>query len=210
MQRVTYYDSTLKQYVLVGNEHDTLTALGKLEDSLEKLEPKTFGEFMTRFRQRRGVSQPSFAAALHISRDTVKAIEADKNTPSYETLLAITDVYNIPLDTLRFAFRRYAFHLKDEAIDYMIDRQDSQLIEPTMYRNIGALLQCERRFISKSRKQLSDMSGISTPMIAKYESGEVDIAWPVLRQFGMCVDSERLLEVCQKLKNRAERRRMMI
>lgn len=49
----------------------------------------------------------------------------------------------IPLDTLRFAFRRYAFHLKDEAIDYMIDRQDSQLIEPTMYRNIGALLQCE-------------------------------------------------------------------
>ena len=52
MQRVTYYDSTLKQYVLVGNEHDTLTALGKLEDSLEKLEPKTFGEFMTRFRQR--------------------------------------------------------------------------------------------------------------------------------------------------------------
>ena len=127
MQRVTYYDSTLKQYVLVGNEHDTLTALGKLEDSLEKLEPKTFGEFMTRFRQRRGVSQTSFAAALHISRDTVKAIEADKNTPSYETLLAITDVYNIPLDTLRFAFRRYAFHLKDEAIDYMIDRQDSQL-----------------------------------------------------------------------------------
>lgn len=103
-----------------------------------------------------------------------------------------------------------AFNLKDEAIDYMIDRQDSQLIEPTMYRNIGALLQCERRFISKSRKQLSDMSGISTPMIAKYESGEVDIAWPVLRQFGMCVDSERLLEVCQKLKNRAERRRMMI
>lgn len=88
MQRVTYYDSTLKQYVLVGNEHDTLTALGKLEDSLEKLEPKTFGEFMTRFRQRRGVSQTSFAAALHISRDTVKAIEADKNTPSYETLLA--------------------------------------------------------------------------------------------------------------------------
>ena len=184
--------------------------VGKLEDSLEKLEPKTFGEFMTRFRQRRGVSQTSFAAALHISRDTVKAIEADKNTPSYETLLAITDVYNIPLDTLRFAFRRYAFHLKDEAIDYMIDRQDSQLIEPTMYRNIGALLQCERRFISKSRKQLSDMSGISSPMIAKYESGEVDIAWPVLRQFGMCVDSERLLEVCQKLKNRAERRRMMI
>ena len=42
------------------------------------------------------------------------------------------------------------------------------------------------------------------------ESGEVDIAWPVLRQFGMCVDSERLLEVCQKQKNRAERRRMMI
>ena len=40
MQRVTYYDSTLKQYVFVGNEHDTLTALGKLEDSLEKLEPK--------------------------------------------------------------------------------------------------------------------------------------------------------------------------
>lgn len=117
---------------MVGNEHDTLTALGKLEDSLEKLEPKTFGEFMTRFRQRRGVSQTSFAAALHISRDTVKAIEADKNTPSYETLLAITDVYNIPLDTLRFAFRRYAFHLKDEAIDYMIDRQDSQLIEPTI------------------------------------------------------------------------------
>ena len=91
----------------------------------------------------------------------------------------------------------------------MIDRQDSQLIEPTMYRNIGALLQCERRFISKSRKQLSDMSGISSPMIAKYESSEVDIAWPVLRQFGMCVDSERLLEVCQKLKNRAERRRII-
>ena len=71
----------------------TVTALGKLEDSLEKLEPKTFGEFMTRFRQRRGVSQSSFATALHISRDTVKAIEANKNTPSYETLLAITDVY---------------------------------------------------------------------------------------------------------------------
>lgn len=188
----------------------TVTALGKLEDSLEKLEPKTFWGVMTRFRQRRGVSQASFAAALHISRDTVKAIEANKNTPSYETLLAITDVYNIPLDTLRFAFRRYAFHLKDEAIDYMINRQDNPLTEPTMYRNIGALLQCERRFISKSRKQLSDMSGISATMIAKYESGEVDIAWPVLRQFGMCVDSERLLEVCQKLKNRAERRRMMI
>lgn len=56
----------------------TVTALGKLEDSLEKLEPKTFGGFMTRFRQRRGVSQASFAAALHISRDTVKAIEANK------------------------------------------------------------------------------------------------------------------------------------
>lgn len=84
---------------MVGNEHDTLTALGKLEDSLEKLEPKTFGEFMTRFRQRRGVSQTSFAAALHISRDTVKAIEADKNTPSYETLLAITDVYKANTET---------------------------------------------------------------------------------------------------------------
>ena len=92
----------------------------------------------------------------------------------------------------------------------MIDRQDNPLIEPTMYRNIGALLQCERRFISKSRKQLSDMSGVSAVMVAKYESGEVDITWPVLRQFGICVDSERLLEVCQKLKNRAERRRMMI
>lgn len=67
MQRVTYYDSTLKQYVLVGNEHDTLTALGKLEDSLEKLEPKTFGEFMTRFRQRRGVSLKRHLRQLSIS-----------------------------------------------------------------------------------------------------------------------------------------------
>ena len=210
MKRVTYYDSTIRQYVLVGNENDTLTALGKLEDSLEKLEPKTFGEFMANFRQRRGLSQASFAAALHISRDTVKAIESDKHTPSYATLVAMSDTYNIPLDTLRFAFRRYAFHLKDEAIDYMIDRQDSALIEPTMYRNIGLLLQCERQFISKSRKQLSAEAGLSFAVIAKYESGEVNIMWPVLRQLGECLHSDRLLEVSQKLKERMERKGTII
>lgn len=206
MKRVTYYDSTIKQYVLVGNVNDTLTALGKLEDSLEKLEPKTFGEFMTNFRQWRGLSQASFAAALHISRDTVKAIETDKHTPSYATLVAMSDTYKIPLDTLRFAFRRYAFHLKDEAIDYMIDQQDNVLIEPTMYRSIGMLLQCERQFISKSRKQLSAETGLSTAVIAKYESGEVNIMWSVLQQLGERLNSDRLLEVSQKLKERMERK----
>lgn len=210
MKRVTYYDSTIKQYVLVGNVNDTLTALGKLEDSLEKLELKTFGEFMTNFRQRRGLSQASFAAALHISRDTVKAIETDKHTPSYATSVAMADTYKIPLDTLRFAFRRYAFHLKDEAIDYMIDRQDNVLIEPTMYRSIGMLLQCERQFISKSRKQLSAETGLSTAVIAKYESGEVDIPWTVLQQLGECLSSDRLLEVGKKLKRRMERKGTLI
>ena len=210
MRRVTYYDNTIKQYMLVGNVNDTLTALGKLEDSLEKLEPKTFGEFMASFRHRHNVSQASFAAALHISRDTIKAIEADKHTPSYATLTAMADTYKIPLDTLRFAFRRYAFHLKDEAIDYMIDRQDNVLIEPTMYRNIGALLQCERQFISMPRKQLSAETGISTAMIAKYEAGEVDIPWTVLQQFGKKLNSDRLLEVSQKLQGRMKRKGSII
>lgn len=210
MRRVTYYDNSIKQYVLIGNINDPLTALGKLEDSLEKLEPKSFGEFMANFRHRHSISQASFAAALHISRDTVKSIEAGKHIPSYVTLIAMSDTYKISLNILRFAFRRYAFHLKDEEMDYMITQQDNVLIEPTMYRNIGTLLQCERKFISKSRKKLSAEIGLSDAVIEKYESGEVDIPWNILQQFGKHLNSDRLLEVSQKLKERMERKEMII
>ncbi len=210
MRRATYYDNAIKQYVLVGNVNDALIALGKLEDHLEKLEPKTFGEFMASFRHRRNISQASFAAALHISRDTVKLIESGKHTPSYATLTAMSDTYKISLDILRFAFRRYAFHLKDEALNYMIVRQDNVLIEPTMYHHIGTLLQCERQFLSENRKQLSAETGLSVALITKYESGEVDIPWTALWQFGKCLNSDRLLEVSQKLKERIERKSAVI
>lgn len=75
-----------------------------------------------------------------------------------------------------------------------------------MYRSIGMLLQCERQFISKSRKQLSAETGLSTAVIAKYESGEVNIMWSVLQQLGERLNSDRLLEVSQKLKERVERK----
>lgn len=206
MKRATYYDINTKKYVLLEDSQDVLYALGKLEDFFEKREPKSFAEYISNFRKWHNVSQDSFATALRVKPITVKNIETGTNLPSYPIFQAMSNVYHTPISELQFAFRRYAFHLQDEALDYMISRQDDDLVEPFIYKHIGTLIQCERRFLSLSKEKLAEYANTSVYLISKIEKGEQDISYPMLRKFGDFLNSERLIEVSKKLNDRLLRK----
>lgn len=191
MKRITYYDPIIQKYALLASgEEEAIEAIGKLEDSLEKLCPKSFGEYLRRLRQRHNMTQESFAATLHIKPITVKNIENGTNLPCHATLLAISETYDISVDNLRFALRRYAYHLKDEELDYMLEQHND-----AMHKHIGKLLQCERRFMSISKNELGAAVGCSAYYISKAESGKEKLCGQMLCCYGEYLKSCRLVEV---------------
>jgi len=51
-------------------------------------------------RAERGMTQQELADAIHVTRQTVIAIEQDKYSPSLETAFKIALVFGVPLETV--------------------------------------------------------------------------------------------------------------
>lgn len=207
MQRITYYDTVSKRYILLKDKQENIVdALGKLEDYLEEQEPRSFQEYMYRLRTYHKATQELFAYALNIKPITIQNIENGTNLPSYKTFRAIAQTYDIPLNHLRFVFRRYVFHLKDEALDYIIDCQDDSAVDTIIFKHIGTLIQSERRFMSMSKERLSSIVGVSVYVLTKIENGELFLPWQNVNTYGKALESDRLIDIGKKLKNRTLRR----
>lgn len=203
MRRVTYYDTDKRQYVLLSKrQEDVIQKLGKLEDSLEQRDPQSFADYMVRLRQFHKVSQESFAAALHITPGAIKSIECGAHLPSYPTFGAIMNAYQVPMDELQFAFRRYAFRIKDEVLDYMIIQQNNRIIDPFIFQQIGRVINAERRFMSISIARLAGMIKSTPYLIRKAESGEGNITWAYLHVLAVALKSQRLEEISEMLRER--------
>lgn len=60
----------------------------------------TIGEKLQARRKELGLTQEAAAKQLHVSRQAISNWETGKNYPDLETIIAISDVYTISLDTL--------------------------------------------------------------------------------------------------------------
>ncbi|MCO4365754.1 helix-turn-helix domain-containing protein [Staphylococcus agnetis] len=60
----------------------------------------TFGEKLKTEREKMSWSQDQFAEKIHVSRQSVSKWETDKNYPSIEILINISDLFNITIDEL--------------------------------------------------------------------------------------------------------------
>ena len=59
---------------------------------------ETVGEFLTRWRKRRSMSQTEAAEKVDLSRTTVARWEAGKAKPTFDGFVSLLAVYDVPSD----------------------------------------------------------------------------------------------------------------
>ena len=59
-----------------------------------------FGDKLKKEREKRGWSQESLAEKIHVSRQSVSKWETDKNYPSIEVIIDLSDLFGITIDEL--------------------------------------------------------------------------------------------------------------
>ncbi len=60
----------------------------------------TFGEKLQQLRKRESISQERFAEMMNVSRQAVSKWELDQSIPEMETLIAISNYFNVSMDDL--------------------------------------------------------------------------------------------------------------
>ena len=58
------------------------------------------GKRLKEYRNRLGITQDDLAEKLYVSRQTVSAWENDKTYPDIHSLLMLSDLFDVSLDTL--------------------------------------------------------------------------------------------------------------
>ena len=63
-----------------------------------------FGEKLRELRKQRGLRQKDIAKELNIAQNTYSDYENDKVQPSFESLVKISNILQVPIDLLFFDF----------------------------------------------------------------------------------------------------------
>ena len=58
------------------------------------------GETILKLREEKKMSQEEFAQYYHVTRQTISNWEKEKNYPDLETLISMSDKFNISLDVM--------------------------------------------------------------------------------------------------------------
>lgn len=71
-----------------------------IQNMKNKNAKSVFGKKLIELRQTNGLTQPQFASALNISRDTVAYYETKAKNPTSEFIQKVADYFKVPYDQL--------------------------------------------------------------------------------------------------------------
>ena len=84
-----------------------------------------FGTRLKSLRESRSLTQNDLATYLHIARTTITAYENDTNQPDFDTLINISNIFNVSLDyLLGRTNQKYNSSLLDESTNLLLEKID--------------------------------------------------------------------------------------
>jgi len=136
------------------------------EPDKQAVRRKVVGLLLRHVRLRAGRNQSELAAALHVSKHRYAQYEQGQGEISLPELELVAELCGVSLS--------YFFDDKSEVADE--GAESPCQIAPRLQRKImGALLRQARQRAGKSQKECAAALGVSTRLIAQFESGDKEI-----------------------------------
>lgn len=147
--------------------------------------PKTFGAYLTRIREKAGLSQTSATRLLHLSNSSLARYESGGHLPTISTvrkLVALADRAGVPYGDIKREYIRAKY--KPE------------------FGTLGDIIKRERWFAQMTIDQLSKKSGLSATLIRRLEYDHLSVSlqlFVTLSRLARALDSSRLVAISNNL-----------
>jgi transcriptional regulator with XRE-family HTH domain len=102
------------------------------------------GQQIQELREKKGINQSTLAKSLGISSASMSAIEKGKNKPTYETLIAISDIFDVSIDYLLTGRKQTDSISEEEQKMLDVIRKDKELRD-----SINAVINFKKKAINR-------------------------------------------------------------
>lgn len=100
------------------------------------------GEEISKLRRARGMTQEEFGALFHVTRQTISNWENSKSYPDLETLVALSEQFDVTLDQLMKGDRRMIRMIDRERLYGARAKREKSITEFCTGTGTGALVSC--------------------------------------------------------------------
>lgn len=128
----------------------------------------SFGEVLRWLRNKAGISQNELSKHIGVSKSSVNMYERGEREPSFETLEAIADYFNVDMD-------------------YLLGRSPFPGLE-VVNMAVGQEIQKARKKAGLTQEELGAKLGVSGSMIAQYETGKCKPKYETLNRIAEALE----------------------
>lgn len=155
-------------FELLGLEDSDKKTTCQADISSTKVKKHTFfGNNLKKLREKRGLSQKELSEMLKVSASAVSMYENNQREPDYQTLIIISNFFDVDLNSLILKNLKSAFPRKS--------KEYQSKINITIISDVGKRIREKREEMNLSVEQLATMINKNRSTIYRYENGDMNM-----------------------------------